>query len=528
MKEVGSVRGQRSIVKNVVAACVFGGVVAMGWGAGGRHVVAASRSASPAAQTLTLGWSLETKTLDPVANAGNSEEWVQVNIFDQLVRVGGDGNSLVPDLATRWTISPNGLTYTFFLRKNAMFSNGQPVKAADVKFCLDRARGAKELWSWTLAAIKRTRVINASTLRITLKHRWAPFLSDLSLVDGGVYPEAYYKQVGASYLATHPIGTGPYMLKQWKKGQFILLQKNPHYWAAGTYPMQYVEYEVIPNDNTRLLKAEAGDLDVDIDLPANLASNLKGNRTVGAKFFPSTRTIYLIPNLKTTPLADVKVRQAINHAIDRRGMVKAILHGYGTPANSFMPRGAVDYDPNIPVPSYDMALAKKLMAESSHPKGFTLPMTVGAGDLQGNETAVIFKNEVAPLGINVQIRQMDPTAMLSAQEKGNFTFTTNQWTNDISDPDELVAFAVDYSAGDNSWFSYYNNPTITKLSHRAETTINPAQRKQLYYRIQQIWANDSPYYALYYPLFIDAVSTKVHGFSQIPLGYFQLKGVTKS
>lgn len=466
--------------------------------------------------------------MDPVGNAGNSEEWVQVNIYDQLVRVGKDGNSISPDLATGWKVSGNGLVYTFHLRPGARFSNGQKVTAEDVKFCLDRARGKKELWSWTLSAIKAITTPNPTTVRIRLAHRWAPFLSDLSLVDGGVYPKSYFQKVGAGGLAAHPIGTGPYMLQQWNRGQFILLKKNPHYWWASRYPMQYVEYEVIPNDNTRLLKAESGDLDVDVDLPANLAAQLRGNRTVAAHFYKSTRTIYLVGNLKKTPLSDPKVRQAINHAIDRAGMVKAILHGYGTPANSFMPRGAMDYNPNIPVPSYNLSLAKKLMAQSSHPHGFTLPMTVGAGDSQGNETAVIFKSEVAPLGINVVIRQMDPTAMLSAQEGGHYTFTTNQWTNDISDPDELVAFAVDSTTGNNSWFSFYNNPTISKLSHQAEVTINPAKRKQLYYRIQQIWAHDTPYFALYYPLYIDAVSSKVHGFSQIPLGYFQLQGVTKS
>jgi peptide/nickel transport system substrate-binding protein len=488
----------------------------------------ADAAGSSPANTLTIGWNLDTKNFDPVANAGNAEEWVQVNLYDQLVRVGANGTSIVPDLATAWTVSPSGLTYTFNLRKNVVFSNGQSLQASDVKFCLDRARGAKELWAWTLSEIKSIATPNASTVRITLKHRWAPFLSDLSLVDGGVYPASYFKKVGASALASHPIGTGPYMLTQWKRGTSILLQKNPHYWAASQYAMQYVEFQTITSDNTRMLDAQAGNLDVDVGLPANLAAHLQGNATVTPKMFTSTRTIYLIPNLKSTQLSDVKVRQAINHAIDRRAMVKAVLHGYGTAANSFMPRGAIDYNPNIPVPSYNPTLAKQLMAQSKYPHGFTLSMTVGAGDSQGNETAVILKSELAPLGINVQIRQMDPTAMLSAEEAGHFTFTTNQWTNDISDPDELVAFAVDASSGNHSWFSFYNSPAITKLSHQAERSTSAATRKQLYFHIQRIWAQDTPYFALYYPKYIDAVSTKVHGFSQIPLGYFNLRGVTKS
>jgi len=517
-------RSSRPILRFLVVAGVLVGTIGASWVAHpSRSVAAPSPSA---AQTLTLGWNLETTTLDPVADSGNADEWVQVNLYDQLVKVGADGKSIVPDLATHWTITNNGLVYTFHLRP-ALFSNGQKVTAYDVAFCLNRDRAKNALWSWTVSAIKTIRTPNPSTVTITLKHRWAPFLSDLSLSDGGVYPESYFKKVGSSGMAIHPIGTGPYMLQQWRKGEFILLKKNPHYWWASRYPMKYVEFEVIPNDNTRLLKAEAGQLDVDVGLPANQAAQLHGNQTVVPRLFKSTRIIYFVPNLKTTPLKDPKVRQAINHAIDRRAMVKAILQGYGSPANSFMPKGAPDYDPNIPVPAYNLALAKKLMAQSSHPHGFTLPMTAGSGDIEGNEAAVIFKSEVAPLGINVSIRQMDPTAMLTAQENGHFTFTTNQWTNDISDPDELVSFAVDYTA-DHSWFSFYNNPTLTRLSHQAEITINPAKRKQLYFRIQRIWAQASPYYALYYPLYIDGVNPKVHGFSQNPLGFFQLQGVTKS
>jgi peptide/nickel transport system substrate-binding protein len=515
---------RRSVLRRIMVAGILAGLLGASWGGRtSRSVAAPSPSAS---QTLTIGWNLETTTLDPIGDTGNADEWVQVNLYDQLVKVGADGTAIVPDLATNWTVSHQGLVYTFHLRP-ALFSNGQKVTAADVKFCLDRDRQKNSLWAWTLAAIKTIQAPNPSTVRIILKHRWAPFLSDLSLSDGGVYPESYFKKVGPSGMATHPIGTGPYMLQQWKKGQFLLLKKNPHYWWAKRYPMQYVEFEVLPNDNTRLLKAESGGLDVDVGLPANLAAQLHNNSTVAPRFYQSTRIIYLVGNLKTTPLSDIKVRQAINHAIDRKGMVRAILHGYGSAANSFMPRGAVDYDPNIPVPSYNLSLAKKLMAESSHPHGFTLPMTAGSGDIEGNETAVILKNELAPLGINVTIRQMDPTAMLTAQEAGHFTFTTNQWTNDISDPDELVSFAVDYTAN-HSWFSFYNNPTLTKLSHQAELTIDPAKRKQIYYRIQRIWAQDTPYYAVFYPQYIDAVSLKVHGFSQNPLGFFQLQGVTKS
>jgi len=353
------------------------------------HVQAALHRAGTAANTLSIGWSIETKTLDPVNNPQNPDIWVMVNIYDQLVRVGNDGTSLVPDLATSWDISKGGTVYTFHLRKGVVFQNGQKLTAGDVRFCLDRARNPKESWSWTLAAIKKVAAPNASTVVVTLKHPWAPFLSDVSLFDTGIHPEAYFKTVGASYMTAHPIGTGPYMFDSWKRGQYLRLKKNPHYWMADKFPMQYVEYDLVPNDNTRLLKVEAGELDVDNVLPYNLIAQVKNNSSVKAVIDRSTETIYLVPNHKVAPFGDVKVRQAITHAIDRAALVKAVLYGYGTPANSFMPRGAIDYDPNIPVPSYDPALARKLLSASSVPHGFTMTFDVGSGDTVGNEEAVI-------------------------------------------------------------------------------------------------------------------------------------------
>ncbi|MDB5056543.1 MAG: putative extracellular solute-binding protein family 5, partial [Chloroflexi bacterium] len=326
--------------------------------------------AASASNTLTIGWSIETKTLDAAGNAQNPDIWVMVNIYDQLIRIGPDGTTLTPDLATSWNVSKDGTVYTFHLRPNVVFQDGTKLTASDVKFCLDRARGPKQLWSWTLGAIKNVAAPNPSTVTITLKHPWGPFLSDVALFDTGIYPQAYFKKVGASGLASHPIGTGPYAFDQWQKGQYLRLKKNTRYWDAAKYPMQAVEYDLIPNDNTRLLKVQAGELDVDNVLPYNLIAQVQGNGSAQVQINKSTETNYFTFNTKMKPFGDIKVRQAISHAINRAAIVKAVLYGHGTPANSFLPAGAIDYNPNIPVPTYDMALAKKLLSQSSVPHGF--------------------------------------------------------------------------------------------------------------------------------------------------------------
>lgn len=513
-----------------VGAAVLASFLALGVAlpVGLHRAQAAAPLASTKANTLTLGWAIETKTLDPANNPQNPDIWVMLNIYDQLIRVANNGTTLTPDLATSWNVSNNGTVYTFHLRPGVVFQNGQKLTAADVKFCLDRARNPSESWSWTLAAIKNVAAPNASTVVVTLKYPWAPFLSDVSLFDTGIYPEAYFKKVGASYMSSHPIGTGPYSFSVWKRGQYLRLQKNPRYWLANTFPMEYVEYDLIPDDNSRLLKTEAGELDIDNVLPPNQIAAVKNNPSVKVVIDPSTETYYFVPNTKVAPLGDLKVRQAISHAIDRAAFVKAVQYGYASVANSFLPKGAIDYDSSIPVPTYDLALAKKLISESSVPHGFKMTFYVSSGDTIGNEEAQIFQSDVAPIGIKVTIKTMDGTTLFNEQQAGKISFTTNIWTNDIPDPDELVTFSAACASGSWNFNSFYCDQQVKSLAKQAERVSDAATRHKLYYQIQELWAHDQWFFALYYAPFVNAVNNHVHGFHENPLGYFVFQGVTKS
>ncbi len=490
--------------------------------------VHAADAGPTASNTLNIGWAFEAKTVDPAGYTNNSEIWTLVNFFDQLLSIAPDGKTIRPDLATSWDVSKNGKVYTFHLRPNVLFHDGTTLTAADVKFSLDRARDPKQDWSWTLSAIKGITTPDPSTVVVSLTHPWAPLLSDLALFDTGIYPEAYFKKVGANVMASHPIGTGPYMLQEWKRGQYVLFKKNPNYFDAAKYPMQYIKYLTIPNDNTRFLQVETGALDVDNVLPYNLIAQGQSNTAVDVQINPSTETNYFVLNDSIKPFDDLKVRQALSHAIDRAAMVKAILYGHGTVANSFLPAGAIDYDASIPTPTYDLTLAKKLLSQSSVPHGFTMTMEVYSGNTIYNEEAQIFQSEVAPLGVKVNLVQVDPNTLNGLRNAGKHHAIQSLWTNDIPDPDEIVSFAVDPAIGGHSFYTWYNNPQMASLSRQAEQTNDSATRQNLYYKIQELWAQDQPFFALYYNPFVNAVNKKVHGFSENPLGYFNLQGVTKS
>jgi peptide/nickel transport system substrate-binding protein len=155
-------------------------------------------------------------------------------------------------------------------------------------------------------------------------------------------------------------------------------------------------------------------------------------------------------------------------------------------------------------------------------------METAAGSLPDQETAVIFQSEMKDIGITVNLKPTDPTTLFHNQQVDKYSFTDNLWTNDIPDPDELVSFSVDPTLGSHSFYTWYNNPTLGKLSEQAEQTNDLATRKKLYYQIQQIWYQQQWFIALYYSPFTNAVNNHVHGFSENPLGYFNLQGVTKS
>jgi peptide/nickel transport system substrate-binding protein len=158
-----------------------------------------------------------------------------------------------------------------------------------------------------------------------------------------------------------------------------------------------------------------------------------------------------------------------------------------------------------------------------------MTMEVPSGDSISNNIDVILKSELQPLGITLNLRQEDQTTLFNDQQKAKYHITNNLWTNDIPDPDELVAFAVNYNLpSSRSFFTWYNNPTLSKLSEKAEQTNNAAARKADYFRIQQIFMQQVPFFPIFYDPFANAVANNVHGFHENRLGYFNLQGVTKS
>lgn len=515
------------IRKQLIAIGVAGATVASAFGsiATTQASSASSSSNKPVyGGNLTIARAADSQSMNNTTVFDNESIWVFEQIFQTLYTVKPNGKGVQPELATGYTISPDKLTYTFTLRPGVKFSNGQPMTSADVAFSINQSEAASSGWGYIDSAIKDVQAPTPGTVVIDLKYPWAPLLSDLALFSNGIVPNNYAGMSETNFYNA-PIGTGPFKWDTWIKGKSLTLVKNTNYWQKGLPYLNSVTWTDVPDSNTRQLQLEGNQAQID-EFPAwSSVASLKSQSGINVNLFNSTRTDYLLFNEKKTPFQDPKIRQAISLAINRKALVSAVLFGHGTPANSFMPPQLNFYDPTSPGLQFNLTEAKKLMKSSTEPKGFTTSILIPAGEADNLSVAQILQAELKPLGIKLNITQLDANTVNTDQQSLNYDMTLSYWTMDIPDPDELVTFAVVPTGGAQSFFTGYSNATVIADASAAEKTYVPAQRAALYKAIQIQSAKDAFMGFLYYSPYAYASRSTVHGFYVTPLGNYHLENV---
>ncbi len=509
----------------IVLAAATVGALAMLAGCGPGTSGGTSGGGGPArGGSLVIANNADAQSMNNTTVFDNTSIWILEQIFQPLYTVTANGKGVMPWLATSYTTSADRKTYTFTLRRGVRFSNGQPMTSADVQFSIDQARKATQGWGYLDSAIASVDAPSPATVVIHLKYPWAPLLGDLSLFSNGVLPKNYGGETEAQFYQ-HPIGTGPFKWDYWHKGQALKLVRNPYYWQQGKPYLNSVTWTDVPSDNTRELQIKSGQAQIDEFPSWSTIASLKSTPGVQMDLFPSTRTDYLVFNELRKPFQDVHVRRAISLAINRASLIKAVLFGNGRPANSFMPPQLAYYDPNTPGYKYDLAAAKQQMAASSVPHGFTTTLLIPSGASDDQALATIVQSELRPLGIKVNIQQLDPNAAYSSYQNLNYDMYFTYWTMDIPDPDELATYAVDPSSGAKSMYSSYNNPQVVKDTHLAEQTLSTTKRQALYDYVQVHAAADAFMAFLYYSPYAYATTSSVHGLLVTPLGNYHMENV---
>jgi peptide/nickel transport system substrate-binding protein len=477
--------------------------------------------------TFIIGRNTDSITLDPAKVDNNIDIWLLNNLYDQLVRLNPKDNTFEPGLATSWTASDDLKTYTFTLRDNVKFSDGTLLKASDVKFSLDRARDATQasFFSFSLSPIESIDAPDDKTVIIHLSAPSAAILAPLAMFNASVVPQAYFESVGADAFASAPIGTGPYMLKAWDKGTSLTLEANPNYWEAGLPKTKNIEFVSIPDDNTRILQLQSGEIDAMEYVPLNRVAELQNDPNVTVDLFPSTFVQSLLMNTRTAPFDDVNVRKALAAATDYNAILKVVTFGLGTVANSYMSASTPMYDKDATAIPFDLDKAKDYLSKSAYPTGFSFTMTIVGDDQTDIALATAVQAMNAKIGVTVNIEQVDQGVRSDKYGKADFQMLTSYWTDDMADPDEVTTFMA-YFPSAGSMQSGFNDDATNQLVLDARIESDPVKRAAMYAQIQQTINDQVPFINLYYKPFAVGVSRKVHDLVQYPIGTYPLDQVT--
>ncbi|MEO9174098.1 MAG: ABC transporter substrate-binding protein [Gaiellales bacterium] len=476
--------------------------------------------------TLKFARSIAPTQLDPANSIIAGDVYTLDKIFEPLF-IASPAGKLTPWLAESYTVSKDNKTFTFKLRPGVKFSDGSPLTAKDVIFSLNRARTDKKgPLSFLDFAIKSLSAKGTSTVVAHLSSPWAPFLSDMSVFANGIMPANYGGKTEAEFFK-NPIGTGPFTLTGFTSdASSLTLTANKHYWQKGKPYLDSVEFLNVDDDNQRVLQLRGGQADViDSVPPANVKS--LGSSSITTKLFPAWQVDLLVMNEKQPEFADRNVRRAVSYAIDRPALVNAASFGTAKPGGSFFPPSLQYHSASTPVLSFNAAKAKAELAKSSkYAKGFKTSLLIDGGVQKYRTFAQIIQQQLKPLGIDVTIRALDHAAFEAAFQKFDYDMFIDYAINDISDPDEMASFELDFKGvGSTSYWSSYDNPAVTALVHQAQSEFNPGKRAALYAKIQKAVAQDVPFVALDYPPYIYAFSSKVQGFNVNPGGAYRLEDV---
>jgi peptide/nickel transport system substrate-binding protein len=502
-----------------------GGLALAGIGGPRLFTPSASAQEGTPVQGGSLAMSLaddDVQSFDPIVPSDNMSIWTMLLIYDQLIRVAADGNSLEGGLAETWERSEDGLTYTFHLRQGVTFHDGSAVTPDDVIYSLNRlVSDPLSGWAFLFSAVDTMTAPDASTVEIKMKSVWIPFESDLALFGASIISKPLHEAQGDE-LFQHPIGTGPFTFDSWEKGTSIRLLKNASYWDAPKPYLDELNFSVLTDANARMLQFQGGDLDIATDVPFSQLDSLRNNPDVTLLTDAVARIDYMGINCSKDPWTDKALRQAMNYAVDKDAIIQNVLFGAGQLANTYLPL-MYGHDDSIVGYPFDLDKAKELVATSAGKDGFSGTILTDPGDPVGNQVAQLVAANLKEIGGDITIEQLEAGIRRQrTREDKDYDLSKGYYTTDIIDPDELTNFAVQSDGGTFAIWTYYVNTDVDALIRAAQIEPDEAKRLDLYKQIQQMQSDDAPFLFLFYPTGRTVLNNSIKNFRILPTGNYRL------
>jgi peptide/nickel transport system substrate-binding protein len=463
--------------------------------------------------TLTMALATFPNSIDRPQAAERNASNTSQQMWDSLLWVNEEGE-LEPALAESYEVSEDGTEYTFYLRQDVVFHNGEPFNADSVVFTWERAANAEYEYSYFFTNADSVEKIDDYTVKVTTPEPDSTFLRIMADY-WAMIPPKYYEEVGEEGFVENPVGTGPFMFVEWVKGDHITMEANPNYWRDGLPKVQTLIFRPIPESATRVAAIQTGEVDVVGRLSSEEAQSLLGVPNVKVIRYPSTRIYYIAFNNLTTgvdqPTMDAKVRQAMNYAVDVDAIIDALFDGFGQRATGYVAEGEMGFGVVDPFP-YDPDKAKELLAEAGYPDGFQMDFACPAG-------AYIFFEQVCEavqgylldVGIetNLEIMESGQYWDLEAAKELPPLFG-DSWSSTLGEAYNRLQGAL---GGWDASYSSWSDPTIDEYLANIEQAIDFEERKQLYEELQVYMQEDPPFIYLYQLMTFEAINTRVQNYT---------------
>ena len=489
---------------------------------------------------LIVGQIAEPKALDPAAVTAVNDFRILMNIYDGLVRYKDGTLEVEPALATGWDVSDDGTIYTFTLREGVKFHDGSDFNAEAVTFNFDRMLNEDHPFydtgpfplAFFFSAVETVEAVDDLTVKFTLNGPYAPFLSNLAYPTGLIVSPAAVEQHGADF-GRNPSGTGPFVFREWRSNEAVLVEANPDYWD-GAPSLQAVVFRPITDANTRTAEMLAGGIDLMVEVPPVALSEFQGDAySIHEQAGP--HVWFLILNAKEGPFADKRVRQAANYAVNKAALVDEVLEGTAeVAAGPTPPAFAWAYNESLEPYPYDPDKARALLAEAGA-EGAELTFFVtegGSGMLDPVAMGTAIQADLKAVGFDVTIETYEWNTFLGEVNpglEGKADMAEMAWMT--NDPDTLPFLALRTAAWpDQGGFNsgYYSNPKVDELLEAARVATDQDERARLYKEMQEIVQEDAPWVFVANWKQNAVTSDRVENFTLQPSFFLLLEDVVKN
>lgn len=493
-----------------------------------------SPTGKPAAGRYLTVADFETSTVDPQCT---SESYlIALNVFDRLVevRVDPDGSTeIVPSLAESWEVSEDGYIYTFRLREGVTFSNGEPLTSSDVRYTMTRLLtnpdscnqqiasfifGAEALRTGAVPVLAGFNIHDDHEFAITLAEPYAAFLACLSSPGASILDEETTTQAGARFGRTPAgtIGTGPFLFTEWKPNLEMTLTANPDCWS-GPPRCEGVKVRVISDSESQSLLYKNGTLDIlDLDNMGGDAQYYLHGDIYRDRLFQSARVgiDFIALNASVRPLDDVRVRRALQLALDRKTLLQAAADGCGTVENGIFPEGLIGHNDALSAIPYDPDEARRLLNEAGLGNGFSLEITVPKSAAQSRKELLTLVSAMwEKVGVRAELLTADDNAFLAMRKAGVLDCYLGRWDANYDDPDDFIYTFFGTEENTRTRSLCYNNAGVMERIRRARGIMDEAERMREYQALERkIVQEDAAWIPLYSTKHSFVVSERTEGF----------------